>query len=64
MRDLKSLRREADRLRRKAGTPISAETLDQLGQGALMFIIEDARSAIRAKADRAQFEKSLHALIE
>jgi hypothetical protein len=64
MRDLKSLRREARRLRQKARTPISDETLDQLQRSALVFLIEDARSSIREEDEKAQFEKLLHALID
>lgn len=52
-RDLKSLRREAERLRLKAGAPIPRSTLDQLGAAALGILIRDARATIRAASEAA-----------
>lgn len=63
MRDLTSLRREAERLREKAGMPIQRETLATLEPKALTLLIEDARSAIRAKAEQAEFQRALLDLI-
>jgi hypothetical protein len=55
--DLTQLRREAARLRRKAGAPIPMSTLDELEASALNFIITDARMTIRDReAQRADFQ--------
>ena len=64
MGDLTQLRREAGRLRSKAGVPISAHVLDGLGEIALRFIIRDARKTLKALRASDSNKAELDALLD
>jgi hypothetical protein len=64
MGNLQQLRREAERLRRRAGAPIPRETLDHLSESALRFLISDAHKSMRAQAAQAREREQIDALLD
>ena len=63
MNDLNQLRREAGRLRTKAGAPVPAHVLAGKGEIALRFLIRDARKMLKAKAEEQRVREWTDALL-